>query len=231
MRTAIVWFDMGFVALSLVLAVLPALVLALRAERLRRPLTETTLWTAVLCAWWVIAVCSVRPQFLDAAPRAFGPFFALLGAPVVIGVLLMILHPTVRRRVVEIPLAWSVRLQTVRVIGAAFIVWAVAGVCSWPFALIAGLGDVAVGLSAAVTAQRIASGRPDARLWALVHALFGLTDFAVAITTAFVTDARLSWPGQLIPFFLVPLAILMHAWVLIGLWRTREARPPLPIGL
>jgi hypothetical protein len=40
--------------------------------------------------------------------------------------------------------------------------------------------------------------------------VMGLTDFAVAISTAIVTGAVIGWPYVMIPLFLVPMAVLAH---------------------
>lgn len=144
---------------------------------------------------------------------------------IVVGSLVIALHSTVRQRVVSMPLQWPVALQTARVVGGCFLVWAAYGKVDWTFTLIAGLVDVLFGITAPSAAIAVARGGASTRRWALAHAGLGLTDFAVAIGTSVMTGARVGWPGQLIPVFLVPLAILMHVWVLSALWRTRHSPP------
>jgi hypothetical protein len=86
-----------------------------------------------------------------------------------------------------------------------------------------GLGDVIVGATAPFVARAIAR-KPGKNLgWVLAHAWMGLANFVSAIATAVLLGANLAWPAQMIPTFLVPLAILMHIWLLNALWRTRGA--------
>lgn len=220
-------FAVAFIAVTGALAALPPLVVAVwlgRRGTISQGVGEAGLWTVALFVWFAFALFVTRSEFFGptASPLAFG-FLASFVGGISLGWMLIALHPTVRRRVIEIPIHWPVGLQTARLIGGAFLVWAVLGAASWPFALIAGLGDIVVGGTAPFVARAAARDPVKNRGWIFAHALLGLIDFASAITTAVLLGANLSWPAHMIPTFLVPLAILMHIWVLIALWRTRGA--------
>lgn len=115
-------------------------------------------------------------------------------------------------------------LQSWRVIGFGFLPLYAYGVLPGVFALPAGLGDVAVGLSAPFVARACARRPAFARSrgFALWHAL-GLLDFAVALATAVLpgpafglfpaaapASAMEAWPLALIPAFAVPVFIGLH---------------------
>jgi hypothetical protein len=80
------------------------------------------------------------------------------------------------------PASWLIALQVYRVFGGIFLVnWFngnVAGVFAWP----AGIGDMATGIAALPVAPAVASGTVSGRRTGLWWNVFGLFDFAVAIT-------------------------------------------------
>jgi hypothetical protein len=221
-------FDVAFVGIAAGLAALvPAFIVmaAIREKTDRTPWIELLAWVGVLFGWFALALFLTRPEIFGAerGPINRLAFPLSFAGAIVIGSLLIGLHPSVRARVVSMPLQWPVALQSARVVGGCFIVWAAFGKADWTFALIAGLGDIVVGVTAPFAARAVARGDKAGRRWAFAHAMLGLGDFALAIGTAITTGARTGWPGQLIPVFLVPLAILMHIWLLTALWRTRRS--------
>lgn len=222
-------FNFLFLTAVVVIAMLPALVLTLNGSRLRGAtagVIEGTTAAGVLGLWLVVALAATVPGLLASTDLPVN-FATSFGGGLGVGSLMLIVVPAVRRRIVETPLDWVVRLQAARLIGGTFLIWALLGQASWTFALIAGLGDIVVGLSAFYVADQLSRGAPSARGLALGHAVLGMLDFVAAFTTAALTGASLTWPGQLIPVFLVPLAMLLHLWVFVALWRTRQSLVPL----
>ena len=181
-------------------------------------------WAAWVVFWGGFAVLTAQ-GFI-----AFDPVVlrlaALFGGQVVVGVLVFFAVQSLRRAVRAIPLAWLVGWQMARVVGGFFLLGAMLGDVSMPFAAIAGFGDIAVGIFAGFTVVRM-QAEPDqhARL-ALRHMRMGLTDFAIAISTAVLTQAAIGWPYVLIPLFLVPMAVLAH----LAVWDsvTQQRRGALP---
>ena len=180
------------------------------------------LWIAWIALWGGLAlltafgVLSFSPPILRLA--------ALFGGQVAVGVLVFATFPALRRAIRSIPLIWLVRWQQARVIGGFFLIGAVMGEVSMPFAAIAGLGDIAVGIAAALIARRMTPAN-DTRL-AARHMAMGLTDFTIAIITAIITGANLGWPYVMIPLFLVPMAVLGHLAVLDRVWGAKEKAAP-----
>ncbi|HZS81310.1 MAG TPA: hypothetical protein VFA50_00445 [Stellaceae bacterium] len=103
------------------------------------------------------------------------------------------------------------------------------------FALPAGIGDVLTGLFAVPAAIAVGAGTAQGRRAAITWNLFGLADFAVAITMGFITSpgpfqlivpnlpsiGTGAYPDVLTPAFVVPSSILLHALSLRQLMRQR----------
>ena len=105
------------------------------------------------------------------------------------------------------------------------------------FALPAGIGDVLTGLLALPAAIAVAAGTADGRRAAALLNIFGLADFAVAITMGIITSpgplqlivpdvqsiGAGNYPGVLTPAFVLPSSILLHALSLRQLRRRGRA--------
>jgi len=88
-----------------------------------------------------------------------------------------------------------------------------------------GIGDMLTGLFAVPAAIAVAAGTDQGRRAAIAWNIFGLADFAVAITLGFITSPGRfqlivpdvlsigagAYPGVLTPAFVVPSSILLHA--------------------
>jgi hypothetical protein len=111
--------------------------------------------------------------------------------------------------------------QQARIIGGFFLIGAAMGEVSMPFAAIAGIGDIAVGIAAYFTARAMTAG--NAHRLAGRQMVMGMTDFTIAISTAIITQANLGWPYIMIPLFLVPMAVLGHLAVLDRVLSTLRA--------
>jgi hypothetical protein len=113
--------------------------------------------------------------------------------------------------------------QTFRVVGVVFLVAWAGGTLPGGFALPAGLGDVAIGLTAPLVAAAVARRPPRlaaARIWNLL----GVVDLVMAVTSGVLhgrspigllaghvtTDVMARYPLSLIPTFFVPLALMLH---------------------
>jgi hypothetical protein len=199
-----------------------------------------TLWFAVA---WSAAINGVF--ITGASPLPLLPLAIFL--PVIIGAPLLLLSKRVGQVLDAMPATWLVALQLYRVFGswalAAWLRAALPGV----FALPAGIGDVLTGLFAVPAAIAVATGTAQGRRAAMIWNIFGLADFAVAITLGMVTSpGRLqlivpnlpsigagAYPNVLTPAFVVPTSILLHALSLRQLRRRgrAEAAPALDAPL
>jgi len=187
-----------------------------------------TLWFAVA---WSAAISGVlRPGI---SPVPWLPLAIFL--PVMIGVPLLLLSKRMGQVLDAMPATWLVALQFYRVFGS----WALAawlhGTLPGVFALPAGTGDVLTGLFAVPAAIAVASGTAQGRRAAIAWNIFGLADFAIAVSLGMITAPgrfQLIVPGTpgidpgaypyvLTPAFVVPSSILLHALSLRQLIRLR----------
>jgi hypothetical protein len=136
----------------------------------------------------------------------------------------------------------SAGLKLALLLGLWFALAAVAGMTglfAWP----AGLGDVAIGLSAPLVVWTLMrSPNFAASRGFIVWNLLGLLDFAVAgvtstlasgavagLVSGSLTSASLEvWPLILFPAFIVPLFMMLHLTVLFQVWPSRQAKTLAP---
>jgi len=190
-----------------------------------------TLWFAVV---WSAAINGAFRT--DASPLPMLPLAIFV--PVMVGAPLLLLSTRVGRVLDAMPASWLVALQLYRIFGS----WALAawlhGLLPGVFALPAGIGDVLTGLLAVPVAIAVASGADQGRKAAIAWNVFGLADFAVAITLGMITSpgpfqlivpdmpsiGAGAYPDVLTPAFVVPGSILLHALSLRQLMRRRAGR-------
>ena len=187
-----------------------------------------TLWFAV--AWSAAINGAFRT---DASPLPVLPLAIFL--PVIIGAPLLLLSKRVGQVLDAMPASWLVALQLYRVFGSWALAASLRGALPGVFALPAGIGDVLTGLFAVPAAIAAATGTAQGRRAAIAWNIFGLADFAVAITLGLITSPGRfqlivpdvssigagAYPGVLTPAFVVPSSILLHALSLRQLIRRR----------
>jgi hypothetical protein len=124
------------------------------------------------------------------------------------------------------------RPHTFRVAGAAFLLAMALGRLPALFALPAGLGDIAVGITAPFTARRLADG--TGRSPALWFSALGITDLVAALSLGALTSYQLisvtpssvaisELPLALIPTVGVPLLLSLHLSSVLALVRSARA--------
>jgi len=194
-----------------------------------------TLWFAVAWSMAINGAFYTGASALPILPLAiFLPL--IIGAPLLLG------SKRVGQVLDAMPASWLVALQLYRVFGG----WALAawlhGMLPGVFALPAGIGDVLTGLLAVPAAIAVATGTAQGRRAAWFWNIFGLADFAVAITLGMITSpgplqlivpsvssiGAGAYPGVLTPAFVVPSSILLHALSLRQLRRRDRAEASNP---
>ena len=198
-----------------------------------------TLWLAVV---WSLALNGVFQPLAGVVRLPRLPVAVFL--PLIVALPLLLRSRSIAAVLDATPAAWLVALQVYRVFGGIFLVnWAhgnAPGLFAWP----AGIGDMLTGIMALPVALALASGSAGGRRGALLWNIFGLTDFAVAVTLGILStpgplqqfgfDIPVSqigtYPTVLVPAFAVPSSILLHALSLRQLRRrgTRAASAPMP---
>ena len=144
--------------------------------------------------------------------------------PILVGALLIWRSETARRIIAAVPQQWLVGVQLYRALGVIFLILYVTGKLPGQLAWPAGVGDIAIGLSAPFVG--LAYARSPRKATGLVAAwnAFGILDLIVAVGTGFMTaPSRFLFldvqptselitvlPMVLIPVYLVPLSIVLH---------------------
>ena len=189
-----------------------------------------TLWAAVAGSAAINGV--FRP---GAPPLPLLPLAIFL--PVIIGTPLLLRSKRVGQVLDAMPATWLIALQVYRVFVSVFLAGALRGVVPAVFGLPAGIGDVLTGLFAVPAAIAVATGTAQGRRAAITWNIFGLADFAVAITLGLITSPGTfqlivpnvpsigagAYPNVLTPAFVVPSSILLHALSLRQLRRRSRA--------
>jgi hypothetical protein len=191
-----------------------------------------TLWFAVAWSAAISGVFRTGASPLPALPLA-------IFLPVIVGAPLLLLSKRVGQVLDAMPATWLIALQLYRLFGS----WAMAaglhgvlpGLLAWP----AGIGDVLTGLFALPSAIAVANGTAQGRRMAIIWNIFGLADFAVAITMGMITPpgrfqlivpnvpsigAAGAYPDVLTPAFVVPCGVLLHVLSLRQLYRRVKPR-------
>ncbi len=189
-----------------------------------------TLWAAVA---WTAAIDGVLRA--GASPLPLLP--AAIFLPVIIGGPLLLVSKRVGQVLDAMPASWLIALQVYRVFGSVFLAGALGGLLPALFGLPAGIGDVLTGVFAVPAAIAVATGTAEGRKAAIIWNIFGLVDFAVAITLGLITSpgrfqlivpgvaniGASTYPNVLTPAFVVPSSILLHALSLRQLRRRSQA--------
>lgn len=173
--------------------------------------------------------------------RHAAPWFGLTFGAALGGALLASRLPSVRRAL-DAPgmRSWLVLPHTLRIEGAVFLILLAQGHLPAVFALPAGIGDIAAGLSAPFIARRLARGTGTRA--AIRFALFGIADLVAALSIGFLaglgpvqvfhgaasTLPLSQLPLALIPTVAVPTAIALHVVSLTRLRRHASSsdQPP-----
>jgi hypothetical protein len=185
-----------------------------------------TLWLAIV---WSAAIGGF---FKPGGTIPVLPIAAL--GPVIVGAPILLYSKRVGEILDAMPDSWIIALQVFRVLGSAFLVGWVYHVVPGIFALPAGIGDVLTGLFAVPVAIALASGTRQSRQAAIAWNVFGLADFAIALSigfaiafhvieTGFASATGGLYPTVMIPAFGVPNGILLHVLSLRQLVRRGRA--------
>lgn len=195
----------------------------------------------LLSAWFAGAyVLGVERILENHGQSFFAPVALSAVVPVVTFLALYRFWPAFKNFVLSQDIITLSLLQLWRVMGFGFLTLyyydVLPGLFAWP----AGLGDVAVGMMAAVIFYRLARNPKMVTSTQLVRFhLLGLFDFVVAVVTAGlasgvfpgliplgITSAPMDvWPFNLFPSFFVPVFIILHLTVLLKIRHLRASQP------
>ncbi len=198
----------------------------------RRPTRALTV--SVLVLWFLLILLGSLLGVFKGNPSQ-PPM--LLGLAVVLPVLVFVVawygSTSMQRLVVSVNLRTITRLQSGRVFGVVFLTLYVLGALPGIFALPAGLGDVAIGLTAPFVASLLASKARERPGPLAAWNVLGMLDLVMAVSLGILTSRSslgllaggttsavvVAFPLSLIPTFLVPFYFILH---LISLHRVRR---------
>jgi hypothetical protein len=230
-----VWAAVLVGAVGLPAATIVALTVGARAVRLsgRSTAIIAVVAAAVWAGWLAGSVALTDAGVYRQTPDASVPWIAVT-LPVVLAALLSATRIPAVARILTDPgtparLVWP---QTFRVVGGVFLIVLALDGLPAVFAVPAGLGDIAVGVSAPFVAWRLSRGGSRSR--AVWFNVLGIVDLVVAVSIGFLaglgptnlldvtpsTEAVTMLPLVLIPTTAVPLAVVLH---LVTLRRLRAA--------
>jgi hypothetical protein len=222
------------------LAIIAALIFGLHqalkragwAAEARASVVRTT--SLILIAWYGTAYTLSWFEFFrglaDRIPTIeFGIFL-----PIIAGSIALWRSSILSRILDAIPQPWLVAVQVYRTIGLIFLILWGSGRLPGEFALLAGAGDVFVGVTAPLVALIYARGKEIGERLVGAWNAFGILDLIVAVGTGFLTTPPFqllspdapnelisAFPLVIVPVFAVPLSILLHVMSLMKLRRTR----------
>jgi len=199
---------------------------------------QKTSWSGAASVFSTLAVASgllmwVGLTIVQAAEREIGPQlpFLLFVPPIALAIALA-LSSDMREFADAIPVDWVVgrAIHPARIIvGVLFLGAWYYGQLPALFALVAGIGEILVGLLSLHVRQMILKRRRLPRKTILAWNCFGTTNFIIAAALASLTGhfgtvatALEQFPFALVPGFLVPIALMSHVVVFRHLTLTRD---------
>jgi hypothetical protein len=192
---------------------------------------------AVLFGGWLTASAMIAANGGFDTPLGHGVPWMPVAFAGFLGTLLALSRIPVVSRALRAPgmVSGLLRPHAFRVAGVAFLLVMALGHLPALFALPAGLGDIAVGIAAPLTARRLARGASSrAVLW---FSAAGSVDLVVALALGALTRFQLigvtpssaaisGLPLVLIPTVGVPLLLSLHISSVLGLIRSARAGQP-----
>lgn len=185
----------------------------------------------VLFPWFgaIVWLCNqaVVRDFVSLPP----PMAVVITIPIVVGLGLLFV-PAWRTFLIRMPQGWLIGLQGYRVLGYSFLAAALSRILPAELGLVTGVMDIAIGVTALWVIRQL--GRPTGRRAALVWNVFGLLDFAWAVSLVLLAaptaiqvltlspgvEAMGTQPFALLAMWALPFSILLHAASLLKLVRT-----------
>ncbi|HUC69179.1 MAG TPA: hypothetical protein VMA53_27430 [Stellaceae bacterium] len=197
-------------------------------------------WLAIMIPdthWFAVAWSAAINGALLAGASSLPVLPSAIFLPVIVGVPVLLMSKRVGEVLDAMPLPWLVAVQVYRVFGiwpvAAWLHGGLPALSSLP----AGIGDLLTGLFALPAAITVATDIAHGRRAAIIWNIFGLADFAVALTLGLITaPGRFQlivpgvpglnpgvYPNVLTPAFVVPSSILLHTLSLRQLHRRSKS--------
>ncbi len=192
------------------------------------------LLAGVLVGWFLLALSGSLLGVFDSAPRPPIALGLANATPLALFFGCYVASAAFRQFVLSLDLRLLTAVQTWRVAGIVFLILYHRGALPGAFAIPAGWGDIAVGITAPLLARYWHAPFPYKAF--VVWNVFGILDLVLAVSLGIVSSATplgvlagdattqpmSQFPLSLIPTFFVPLMLIFH---LISLIRVRKEIP------
>ena len=172
----------------------------------------------LIAAWFVGVVSASALSIFKEGPVPAG---AAALSPIVVFLVWFGASPAFRQFILSLDVRILTALQSWRVAGFTFVVAAAYGILPKAFALPAGWGDIAIGLTAPFVAHYLV--KPGHKLSFIAWQTAGILDLAMAVTLGVLASPRIQvlgnglttepltvLPLSVIPTFAVPVVVIFH---------------------
>jgi len=175
--------------------------------------------TGIIVGWFIFALSASALDLFKNDPNSIGLAVAIAAlTPIIVFSLWFAASAGFRQFALSLDPRIFTSAQASRIIGFTFVLLEVRGVLPAIFAWPAGYGDMAIGMTAAFVAWKLAE--PGHRNSFILWQVLGIADLVLAVslgTTARLLDpqgasmvAMTVLPLSLVPTFLVPLFVIFH---------------------
>jgi hypothetical protein len=190
----------------------------------------------LIVVWFILALSASALHFFENDSNRVGVAVAIAaGAPLLLFSLWIALSEKFRKFTLSLDPAILTSAHSSRILGFTFVLLQAHRLLPAIFALPAGYGDMAIGATAAFAAWKLAN--PGHRTSFILWQVLGIADLVIAVTlgtTASLlsphdvsTAAMTVLPLSLVPTFLVPLYLILHAISIVQArtWKMASASP------
>lgn len=203
-------------------------------HRAAKKLMFSFIFGIILSLWLVSVLLFSRDGFFLKLSLPPFPNIALMFVPIIVGVATLARVVTFQKAVDTIFQPWLIGVQTMRVMGAAFLTLYARGLMPFEFAIPAGIGDIVIGSTAPFVALVLFFNHSWGRAVAIVWNGIGFLELTVSIILGFFTsltpyqllalnnpnELLFNFPLALVPLFAVPLSLLLHIFSLRVLFKS-----------
>ncbi len=189
----------------------------------------------IVVGWFIFALSASALHLFKNDPNSIGLAVAMAAlTPIIVFSLWFAASTGFRQFALSLNPRILTSAQAWRIIGFTFVLLEARGVLPAIFALPAGYGDMAIGITAAFVAWKLAE--PAHRNSFIFWQVLGIVDLVLAVslgTTARLTDpqgasmvAMTVLPLSLVPTFLVPLFVIFHVICIAQarIWKSSSER-------
>jgi hypothetical protein len=177
------------------------------------------LTTGIIAAWFVIILSASALHLFENDSNRVGPVIGMAAlAPIVVFALWLAASDKFRQFALSLNPSALTLAQSWRILGFTFVLLQAHDILPAVFALPAGYGDMAIGVTASLATWKLVS--PGRRGGFILWQALGITDLVMAVSLGTAASllnphgpsmaAMTALPLSLVPTFIVPLLLIFH---------------------